>query len=111
MHLAPPIWRTLEHDPRCALSIVDVYAYIPGPSRVEGDTLTSAGVPTSHYANVQLSDEAELVDDPAAMAALLQPPGEAFPAVLAGLPRSPRTTARSTGCSRDCAVWVCTSSR
>lgn len=80
LHLARPnpIWRALEDDPRCVLSIVDDYAYIPGPWRVEGDTPTSSGVPTSHYASVQLSGEAELVDDPAAKAALLQRQVEHF---------------------------------
>ncbi|MBB5155428.1 FMN-binding negative transcriptional regulator [Saccharopolyspora phatthalungensis] len=73
-HLARPnpILRALENDPHCVLSIVDDYAYIPGPWRVEGDTPPSSGVPTSHYASVQLSGLAELVDDPAAKAALLQ---------------------------------------
>ncbi|WP_223839995.1 FMN-binding negative transcriptional regulator [Saccharopolyspora pogona] len=77
---APPTrsgarWST---DPRCVLSIVDDYAYIPGPWRAEGDTPTSSGVPTSHYASVQLSGEAEPVDDPAAKAALLQRQVERF---------------------------------
>ncbi|MGI8307899.1 FMN-binding negative transcriptional regulator [Saccharopolyspora hattusasensis] len=73
-----PIWRALEHDPRRVLSIVDDYAYIPGPWWVEGDTPTSSGVPTSHYASVQLSGEAELVDAPAAKATLLQRQVERF---------------------------------
>ncbi|MCI2423786.1 FMN-binding negative transcriptional regulator [Saccharopolyspora sp. K220] len=74
LHLARPnpIWRALEHDPHCVLSIVDDYAYIPGPWRVEADTPPTSGVPTSHYASVQLSGTAELVDDPDVKAALLQ---------------------------------------
>lgn len=74
MHLARPnpIWTALEHDPRCVLSIVDDYAYVPGPWRAEGDTPPSSGVPTSHYAAVQLSGTAELVDDSEAKATLLR---------------------------------------
>ncbi|MGP4017954.1 FMN-binding negative transcriptional regulator [Saccharopolyspora sp. 5N708] len=74
LHLARPnpIWRALEHDPRCLLSIVDDYAFIPGPWRTEADAPPTSGVPTSHYASVQLSGTAELVDDPDAKAALLQ---------------------------------------
>ena len=74
IHLARPnpIWTALEHDPRCVLSIVDDYAYVPGPWRAEGGTPPSSGVPTSHYAAVQLSGIAELVDDPEAKAALLR---------------------------------------
>ncbi|WP_256413742.1 FMN-binding negative transcriptional regulator [Saccharopolyspora sp. ASAGF58] len=82
MHLTRPnpIWRALEHDPRRVLSIVDDYAYIPGPWWVEGDTPTSSGVPTSNYASVQLSGEAELVDAPAAKGHPAATPGGALPA-------------------------------
>ncbi|MFC7340865.1 FMN-binding negative transcriptional regulator [Saccharopolyspora griseoalba] len=74
LHLARPnpIWAALEHDPRCVLSVVDDYAYVPGPWRAEGATSPSAGVPTSHYAAVQLSGTAELIDDPERKAALLR---------------------------------------
>ncbi|MDA3629536.1 FMN-binding negative transcriptional regulator [Saccharopolyspora oryzae] len=73
IHLARPnpIWRALEHDPHCVLSVVDDYAYIPGPWRAV-DVPPSSGVPTSHYASVQLSGTAELVDDPEGKAALLR---------------------------------------
>lgn len=79
LHLARPnpTWRALEHDPHCVLSVVDDYAFIPGPWRAV-DVPPSSGVPTSHYASVQLSGTAELVDDLEAKAALLRQQVEHF---------------------------------
>jgi transcriptional regulator len=74
IHLARPnpIWRALESDPHCVLTVIGDYAYIPGPWRATGDSPTSNGVPTSYYASVQISATAELIDDPMAKAALLR---------------------------------------
>ncbi|MFK4101653.1 FMN-binding negative transcriptional regulator [Streptomyces sp. NPDC019531] len=72
-HLARPnpIWGALEADPDVVLSVVDDYAYIPGPWQAEPGAPTEHGVPTSFYAAVQLRCRAHLVDDPAEKAALL----------------------------------------
>jgi transcriptional regulator len=74
VHLARPnpIWRYLEARPEVLLSVVDDYAFIPGPWRVPSGYQPENGVPTSYYAVVQFSCRAEMVDDPEAKADLLR---------------------------------------
>ncbi|MFI0908349.1 FMN-binding negative transcriptional regulator [Streptomyces sioyaensis] len=73
-HLARPnpLWSALEHRPTVVLSVVDDYAFIPGPWQADEDQPPEHGVPTSFYAAVQLICTARIVDDPSAKAALLQ---------------------------------------
>ncbi|KIZ16348.1 FMN-binding negative transcriptional regulator [Streptomyces natalensis] len=73
-HLARPnpLWRALEEHPTVLLSVVDDYAFIPGPWQADEDQPPEHGVPTSFYAAVQLTCTAHVVDDPEAKAALLQ---------------------------------------
>ncbi|TJZ58641.1 FMN-binding negative transcriptional regulator [Streptomyces piniterrae] len=73
-HLARPnpIWRALEGRPTVLLSVVDDYAFIPGPWQATEDQPPEHGAPTSFYAAVQLTCTAHVVDDPEAKAALLQ---------------------------------------
>ncbi|MEU9336259.1 FMN-binding negative transcriptional regulator [Streptomyces sp. NPDC048290] len=91
-HLARPhpMWPALEADPEVLLSVVDDYVFVPGPWQAAPGTPPEHGTPTSFYAAVQLRCRAEIVDDPAAKAALLdrqtahfQPEGGSAP-VLAG---------------------------
>lgn len=72
-HLARPnpLWSALEANPEVVLSVVDDYAYIPGPWQADPDGPTTHGTPTSFYAAVQLLCRAHVVDDPAEKAALL----------------------------------------
>ncbi|MEV4233201.1 FMN-binding negative transcriptional regulator [Streptomyces bobili] len=72
-HLARPnpLWAALEADPEVVLSVVDDYAYIPGPWQAPPDAPPEHGTPTSFYAAVQLRCTAHPVDDPDAKAALL----------------------------------------
>ncbi|KUM86986.1 MULTISPECIES: FMN-binding negative transcriptional regulator [Streptomyces] len=72
-HLARPnpLWAALEANPDCLLSVVDDYAYVPGPWQADPDGPSEHGTPTSFYAAVQLRCRAYLVDDPAEKAALL----------------------------------------
>ncbi|MFF8195474.1 FMN-binding negative transcriptional regulator [Streptomyces bobili] len=72
-HLARPnpLWAALEADPEVVLSVVDDYAYIPGPWQAPPDAPPEHGTPTSFYAAVQLRCTAHLVDDTDAKAALL----------------------------------------
>ncbi|MER7923739.1 FMN-binding negative transcriptional regulator [Streptomyces sp. NPDC096057] len=72
-HLARPnpLLPALAADPRVVLSVVDDYAFIPGPWQAAPDGPPEHGVPTSFYASVQLRCTAHLVDDPAELAALL----------------------------------------
>jgi len=73
LHLAKPnpVWEALEERPRALLSVFGAYTYIPGHWNQD-----EYGVPTSYYAAVQLACDAEIVDEPAALAAIrhLRPP-------------------------------------
>ncbi|MEU7470555.1 FMN-binding negative transcriptional regulator [Streptomyces sp. NPDC044984] len=72
-HLARPnpLRRAVEAHPEVLLSVVDDYAYVPGPWQAEPGTPPEHGVPTSLYASVRLRCRAHVVDDPARKAALL----------------------------------------
>jgi transcriptional regulator len=87
LHLAKPnpVWDALAERPRALLSVFGAYAYVPGHWNQD-----EYGVPTSYYAAVQLACDAEVIDDPARIAAILerqlghfQPEGKHAP-VLAG---------------------------
>ncbi|MEN8655218.1 FMN-binding negative transcriptional regulator [Streptomyces sp. 21So2-11] len=97
-HLARPnpLWQAVEADPHVLLSVVDDYAFVPGPWQSPADTPTEHGVPTSFYAAVQLRCTAHLVDDPAQKADLLnvqvghfQPEGGSAPAAVGTAPYGP----------------------
>ena len=69
LHLAKPnpVWEAIAERPRALLSVFGAYAYIPGHWNQD-----EYGVPTSYYAAVQLACDVETVDDPAALAAILE---------------------------------------
>ena len=69
LHLARPnpIWEALAERPRALLSVFGAYTYIPGHWNQD-----EYGVPTSYYAAVQLACDAEVLDDPAQVAAILE---------------------------------------
>ncbi|KUJ68288.1 transcriptional regulator [Streptomyces albus subsp. albus] len=73
-HLARPnpLWPALEADPRVLLSVVDDYAFVPGPWQAPEDAPAAHGVPTSFYTAVQLTCTAHIVDDIDRKAALLE---------------------------------------
>lgn len=69
LHLARPnpVWEALAQRPRALLSVFGAYTYIPGHWNQD-----EYGVPTSYYAAVQLACDAEVIDDPAQVAAILE---------------------------------------
>ena len=69
LHLAGPnpVWDALAERPRALLSVFGAYTYIPGHWNQD-----EYGVPTSYYAAVQLACDAEIVDDPAGIATILE---------------------------------------
>jgi len=69
LHLARPnpVWEALAERPRAMLSVFGAYTYIPGHWNQD-----EYGVPTSYYAAVQLACDAEIIDDPAGVAAILE---------------------------------------
>jgi len=68
LHLARPnpVWDALAERPRALLSVFGAYTFVPGHWHQD-----EYGVPTSYYAAVQLACDAEVVDDPAGIAAIL----------------------------------------
>lgn len=72
-HLARPnpVWPALEANPEVLLSVVDDYAFVPGPWQALPGAPAEHGTPTSVYAAVQLRCTAHVVDDPELKAALL----------------------------------------
>ena len=69
LHLAQPnpVWEALAERPRALISVFGAYTYIPGHWNQD-----EYGVPTSYYAAVQLACDAEVLDDPAQIAAILE---------------------------------------
>ncbi len=69
LHLARPnpVWEALAERPRALLSVFGAYTFIPGHWNQD-----EYGVPTSYYAAVQLACDAEVIDDPAGVAAILE---------------------------------------
>lgn len=69
LHLAAanPVWEALAERPRALLSVFGAYTYVPGHWNQD-----EYGVPTSYYAAVQIACDATIVDDPAALAELLE---------------------------------------
>ncbi|WP_051969804.1 FMN-binding negative transcriptional regulator [Kitasatospora azatica] len=66
LHLAAPnpLLAAVRADPRVTLAVTDDYAFAPGHWR-------PTQVPTSYYASVQFDCRAEVLDDPAAKAEIL----------------------------------------
>lgn len=69
LHLAKPnpVWDALAERPRALLSVFGAYTFIPGHWNQD-----DYGVPTSYYAAVQLACDAEVVDDEAEIARILE---------------------------------------
>src|SRR5438270_6340794 len=69
LHLAKPnpVWDALAERPRALLSVFGAYTFIPGHWNQD-----EYGVPTSYYAAVQLACDAEVIDEPARVAAILE---------------------------------------
>ena len=72
-HLARPnpVWRALEESPRGILAVIGAYTYVTASLNTGPEDEPGYGVPTSYYAAVQIAGRAEIVDDPAELAALL----------------------------------------
>lgn len=72
-HLARPnpVWAALEENPSGMLTVVGAYTYVTAELNTGPEDEPGYGVPTSYYAAVQVEGRAEVVDDPAEMAELL----------------------------------------
>src|ERR1700719_3548467 len=74
VHLARPnkVWAAIQARPTVVMSVLDDYAYVPTTWRAKAGGPDEDGVPTSYYSAVQLTCEAEIVDDPESKAELLR---------------------------------------
>jgi transcriptional regulator len=74
LHLARPnpLWAALAASPQVTLSVVDDYAFVPGPWHAAPGAPAEHGTPTSFYAAVQLLGVAHVLDDPQDKTALLE---------------------------------------
>jgi transcriptional regulator len=67
LHLARPnpVWPALGENPRCLFFVVAAVTYVPTSWEAPPGTPPEWGIPTSHYAAVELDCTATITDDPA----------------------------------------------
>jgi transcriptional regulator len=65
LHLAKPnpVWPLLTENPQCLFVITAPYTYVPTSWEAPPGTEPQWGIPTSHYASVQLTCTASITDD------------------------------------------------
>ena len=65
LHLAKPnpVWPRLTENPRCLFVVTAPYTYVPTSWEAPPGTEPQWGIPTSHYATVQLTCTAAITDD------------------------------------------------
>ena len=73
LHLARPnpVWPALRENPRCLFVVVAAVTYVPTSWEAPPDTPPEWGIPTSHYAAVELDCTATVTDDPTEIRAYL----------------------------------------
>jgi transcriptional regulator len=65
LHLAKvnPVWPALAENSRCMFAVTAAVTYVPTAWEAEPGTAPEWGIPTSHYASVQLDCTASTTDD------------------------------------------------
>ena len=73
LHLAKPnpVWRALADRPRALLTVVTDYVYVSAAINADPGQDPALAVPTSYYAAVHVEVDVQIIDDPAAKAAIL----------------------------------------
>jgi transcriptional regulator len=73
LHLAKPnpVWRALAERPRALLTVVTDYVYVSAAINADPGQDPALAVPTSYYAAVHVEVDVQIIDDPAAKAAIL----------------------------------------
>ncbi|HEX2057145.1 MAG TPA: FMN-binding negative transcriptional regulator [Actinomycetota bacterium] len=90
-HLARPnpVWAALDESPHGMLAVVGAYTYVTAEMNTGPEDSPEYGIPTSYYAAVQVSGRTELVEEPAALAELLNVTLEHFEPGRSGHPVRP----------------------
>jgi transcriptional regulator len=65
LHLARPnpMWRALDANPLCMFTVIAAFTYVPTAWEAPTGAAPEWGIPTSHYATVQLTCTARITDD------------------------------------------------
>ena len=74
LHLARPnpVWAAIEENPTVMLIVAGDWAFVPAAWKALGSEDPAMGIPTTYYAAVQLTGQAQIIDDQAAKADLLR---------------------------------------
>lgn len=74
LHLARanPVLAALAENPVAVMAVIGAYTYISTDWNANPGQPAEYGVPTSYYAAVQATGECEIIEDPDALAAILQ---------------------------------------
>ncbi|MGZ4694646.1 MAG: FMN-binding negative transcriptional regulator, partial [Acidimicrobiales bacterium] len=74
LHLARPnpVWAAIDENPLVVLSIAGDWSYIPSAWKAIGDEDPRRGIPTTYSGAAQLTARAEVIDEPARVAAVLR---------------------------------------
>ena len=74
LHLAVPnpAWEAIAENAMVVMAVIDAYTYIPTQWNANPGAPVEYGIPTSYYAAVQAICRASVVDDPAAIARILE---------------------------------------
>ena len=67
-----PVLNALRHNRRALMSVAGEWAFVPSDWKAIGDEDPALGIPTTYYAAVQLRGEADVLEDPAAVAEVLR---------------------------------------
>ncbi len=74
LHLARPnpVWAAIDENPLVVLSVAGDWAFVPSAWKAIGDEDPRLGIPTTYYGAVQVTARAEVIDEPAEVAAVLR---------------------------------------
>ena len=74
LHLARPnpLWAAVEENATVLLAVAGDWAFVPSAWKAVGAEDPALGIPTTYYASVQLTAQAEVVDDDDAKAQILR---------------------------------------
>jgi transcriptional regulator len=74
LHLARPnpVWDAIAENPNVVLAVIAAYAYVPTDWNANPGAPVEYGIPTSYYAAAQAICRARVVDEPAAIARILE---------------------------------------